>query len=792
MRGVCASGGTHSEGAGGMVDDAGTVKALRVLHVADSAKDSGLLKERLSALGGPLEVHLVSDREGIASSMRESGHDLIIAECRAAGLDAVGILALKAENCPGAPLIFVGEEIGEEEAVELVKRGAADFVSSKGYGKLPLAAGRALEESEARKRREAAEAAMSLKMALLEAQMNSTIDGILVVDPQGKKIIQNKRTVQLWKIPQEVVEDPDGMKQVQHIMGITKNPERFMEEIQYQMSHPMEVTRDELELRDGTILDRYSAPVVGEKGEHFGRIYTFYDITDRKRALEDLAEEKERLAVTLRSIGDGVITTDTRGNVVILNKAAEALTGWGQEEAAGRPLEEVFNIINEKTRERCPNPAEKVLALGEVVEIANHTVLISRDGTERVLADSGAPIRDGSGKIMGVVLVFRDVTEKQALLERAQRAEKLESIGVLAGGLAHDFNNLLGGVFGYIEMARQTCGPEGRTAEFLDKALKPFARAKTLTQRLLTFAKGGVPVRRTGRLGPVVRDGALFALSGSNVASFFDLDEELWPCDFDENQIAQVVENIVLNAIQAMPSGGTLRIGAQNVEPKANASGPLEVPHIHLSFADTGVGIASGDLRRIFDPFFTTKGKGSGLGLATAFSIVKRHEGEITVDSEPGKGSVFHVWLPASSGARGSGQDRSPENQKGAGTILVMDDEDFIREIVSEGLRNLGYEVIEAKNGTEALARCAERRKAGSALSCAFFDLTVPGGMGGKETIAELRKVDSSLPVFAMSGFSEDPVMASPKEYGFVDSIRKPFNRLEIEGLLEKMRRKEA
>jgi PAS domain S-box-containing protein len=512
-----------------------------------------------------------------------------------------------------------------------------------------------------------------------------------------------------------------------------------------------------------------------------GIIVSIVDITERKQIADALEAEKERLAVTLRSIGDGVITTDVHSNIQTINRAAEELTGWTQAEAFNQPLSTVFNIVNELTREACDNPVDKVLKSGGIVELANHTLLISRDGRELILADSGAPITDKAGNILGVVLVFRDITEKQKLLENTLRAEKLESIGVLAGGIAHDFNNLLSGIFGYIDLAKLTCREGSETAHYLDNVLKTYTRAKNLTQQLLTFSKGGSPIRKTDSLVPILKESTQFALSGSNVVPLFDIAGDLELCDFDGNQLGQVIDNIVINAVQAMPLGGTVTVSAGNVNIKPQESELLKPgKYIHISISDTGIGIPRSILSKIFDPFFTTKQKGTGLGLASAFSIINKHNGEISVESEHDQGATFHIYLPVSKKTITVNTTEKKHFYKGSGKILIMDDEDYIREIAGEILTTLGYSVEFARNGDEALELLKNSIQAGKSFSAAIMDLTIPGGMGGKEAIHLLRKFDQNLPVFVASGYSEDPVMADPAKYGFTDRLFKPFKRTEL------------
>ncbi len=509
------------------------------------------------------------------------------------------------------------------------------------------------------------------------------------------------------------------------------------------------------------------------------------EIAERKRAEQRLALEKERLAVTLRSIGDGVITTDTDGNIVMLNKAAEAMTGWKTEEAAGLPLPEVFNIINEMTRERCENPVDKVLSTGSIVELANHTCLISKEGRELVIADSAAPIRDNESKIIGVVLVFRDMTEKQNLYDSRQRAQKLESLGVLAGGIAHDFNNMLAGIFGYLEMAKTSVAQDqtAQCGKYLDKASRVFDRAKALTQQLLTFSKGGAPVRKTAALDPIIQYSTKFALSGSNVTCQFDIADDLLLCDCDENQIGQVIDNIVINAMQAMPQGGKIVIAAANVW----QSHGHDQPFVRISITDEGSGIPKEIIPKIFDPFFSTKATGHGLGLATVFSIINRHDGWIDVESKPHEGTTFHVFLPASKTGKISGSSHEPVNHKGTGKILVMDDEDFIREIVGTMLEDMGYSVALAKDGQEALSFFAEAERSGQRFDASILDMTIPGGAGGKDVARSMKNISPGAVIIASSGYSEDPVISNPTGHGFTDRIIKPYLKNDLSELLKRV-----
>lgn len=507
------------------------------------------------------------------------------------------------------------------------------------------------------------------------------------------------------------------------------------------------------------------------------------DVTERKQVELDLASEKERLAVTLRSIGDGVITTDSNCNITMLNKSAEKLTGWKSDEAIGRPLLEVFNIVNDITEETYENPAKKVIETGTIVELTSQTCLIGKNGERTYIADSAAPIRNSKSEIIGVILVFRDISEKQKLEVANQRSQKLESLGVLAGGIAHDFNNLLGGIYGFIDLANETTH-ESNVENYLTKALTTIDRARALTQQLLTFAKGGAPIKNVETLFPFIQETITFALSGSSVSSDFKIDDNLWTCNFDKNQIGQVIDNLTINALQAMPNGGTISITAKNITLKENQHITLPQGNfILISIKDQGIGIPKEFLPRIFDPFYTTKPKGHGLGLATCYSIINRHGGCIDVESEPGKGSTFNLYLPASLNLAKSSSDNTIDEHKGTGTFLVMDDEEIMLELIGSMLETLGYSVVLKRNGKEAIDFYTDNCK-NMDIKGMIFDLTIPGGMGGKEAINEIRKLNSEIPVFVASGYAQDPIMANPKKYGFTSSICKPFRRAELIKLL--------
>jgi PAS domain S-box-containing protein len=528
-------------------------------------------------------------------------------------------------------------------------------------------------------------------------------------------------------------------------------------------------------------------PVLLEAGEN---IMTCEDITERVRAEEELSAEKERLAVTLRSIGDGVIATDIKGNIILINAIAETLTGWTQKEATGKNLMEVFHAVDGKTRNAIPNPVDNVLKTGEVLDLPDYQVLILRDGREMIMSDSTAPIFGKDNRIIGAVLVFRDITEKHKLEEDLLRIDKLESVGVLAGGIAHDFNNILSVILGNISLAKMYVQQDDEKLQkrFSDAELA-ILRAKDLTQQLLTFSRGGSPVKRTSAIQSVLKASCRFAVTGSNIQCEFDLPNDLLPVDIDAGQINQVINNLIINAQQAMPEGGTIHVKAENIvsSEKMAKQGLIvnEGEFVRITIRDNGVGIPAENLGKIFDPYFTTKEQGSGLGLATSHSIIKKHGGYITVESTQGKETTFYIYLPASPRNDESRRSDGKSAFMGKGKILIMDDEDMIREITGELLQNLGYQVEFAENGSEAIDLYREAHDLGKPFDAVILDLTIPGGMGGKEAIKGLLEIDPKIKAIVSSGYSNDPIMAEFREYGFNGVIIKPYRLTELSQTLQ-------
>lgn len=524
--------------------------------------------------------------------------------------------------------------------------------------------------------------------------------------------------------------------------------------------------------------EMYAYPVFDRQDNLIQMIEYAIDVTGRRQAQAELAAEKERLSVTLRSIGDGVITTDISGRIVLLNRVAEELTGWRTEEAEGLPLEEVFHIINEQTGEACENPAAEVISGGRAVGLDDHTVLLTRDGYKRRVADRGAPILDAESNIVGVVLVFRDVTEQLKTEKELLKIKKLESIGILAGGIAHDFNNILAAILGNINLALFDQDLKEKTKKLLSEAEKASIRAKELTQQLLTFSKGGEPVKEVSSLDEVIRDSADFILLGDKVSCRYDIPEDLWLVDIDKGQMSQVIQNIVLNAGHAMPEGGTISITCENLAVAAGEVLPFAPGgrFVKISIRDSGIGMPVNIAEKIFDPYFTTKHGGSGLGLAISQSIINKHNGHITVDSTPGVGSTFTIYLPCSTETITLAQESQIENKESSPLkVLIMDDEAIVRDVAKEMLLQLGHEAVLSADGEEAVQAYKKNLDSGHPFDLVIMDLTIPGGMGGAEAVQKILHLDAKAKVMVSSGYSNDPIMANCREYGFCAAIVKPY-----------------
>ncbi|MFZ5452473.1 MAG: hybrid sensor histidine kinase/response regulator [Thermodesulfobacteriota bacterium] len=400
----------------------------------------------------------------------------------------------------------------------------------------------------------------------------------------------------------------------------------------------------------------------------------------------------------------------------------------------------------------------------------------------------GQIICDLEDRIESISGVFFDITERKKIEAEYFMLSKIESLGLMAGGIAHDFNNILTGILGNISLAMVDCQEQDHRRESLILAEKACLRAKGLARQLLTFAKGGVPVKERFSALEAIAESAELTCKGSQIRCEFHYPQDLWALEADPGQIRQVIQNLIINACQAMPAGGTINVYLDNLNLKTDSNIPVKPgKYLRISIKDHGIGIPPEYIQRIFDPYFTTKQTGSGLGLATSYSIIKNHGGHVAVKSRLGEGTTFTIYLPASDQGITIKTEEDRELITGEGAILVMDDEPMVREVLGKMLTSLGYEAIFAQDGAEAIEIFTELHHQRKKLAAVILDLTVPGAMGGKETIKRLLEIDPQVKALVSSGYSEDPIMSNFPQYGFSGVMLKPYRVSELSKILSEL-----
>jgi PAS domain S-box-containing protein len=486
---------------------------------------------------------------------------------------------------------------------------------------------------------------------------------------------------------------------------------------------------------------------------------------------------------------DMVCIADINGHFIKVNPAFTEILGYTEEEILAKPY---LEFVHPEDQLATRKVGEEKLARGETtLFFVNRYKCIN--GEYKWLEWISKPLAD-----KGVTFaIARDITdrktaelERQKLQDHIMQARKLESIGVLAGGIAHDFNNILAALIGNIDLALLDSGLSDETRMRLHEAEKASFRARDLTQQLLTFAKGGEPVKELASLPEVIRDSADFVLRGSNVSCHYNFPDNLWLADFDKGQISQVVQNIILNASNAMPEGGTIEVSCENVLSSEVQEAVLrkDTKYVKMTFKDKGIGISADNIERIFDPYYTTKQHGSGLGLAITHSIVKKHDGQINVESQIGTGTTFRIYLPASeehlkSDSFLAAADSQPKKAR----IMIMDDEEQIRKISQAMIQSMGHDAILAKDGSEAAHLFEQMINNESSVDLIIMDLTIPGGMGGKEAVKNILSLDPNAKVVVSSGYSNAPIMSAPQEYGFFGTLVKPYRRKDLEKVIREV-----
>ena len=484
-------------------------------------------------------------------------------------------------------------------------------------------------------------------------------------------------------------------------------------------------------------------------------------------------------------IGIARTTPGEKGRHIELNSGLAAILGYTKEELKEIPISTLYT--EESKREEF---IKKITQFNMVKH--EELTLCRKDGKQINVSATGWATRDEKGNIKYFDLILEDITEEKMNREEFLKDEKLKSIGILAGGIAHDFNNILTGLYGNMTLAKLELSSEDEAYQLLLEAELSMTKATELTHQLLTFSKGGDPIKEIIILEPLIRETAQFSLSGSNIRLVTDINPQLGNIFADKFQISQVISNLVMNARQAMPDGGALKISAKNIELKENEIKLLpEGNYIKISVEDEGTGIAEHHILQIFDPYFSTRKTGNGMGLATSYSIIRKHNGCITVLSTPGKGTSFFIFLPVQ-----KKEDMVPifmetESMSHTGmksaNILIMDDDEQVCAITRKMIQRFGFTASIVPDGKKAVSMVEKAIKNRTPFDLILMDLTIPGGMGGKDAIREILKIDPDTKAIVISGYSNDPVLSNYNDYGFKGMLCKPFTITELREILDKV-----
>jgi PAS domain S-box-containing protein len=627
------------------------------------------------------------------------------------------------------------------------------------------------------------------RAAELDATISSIAAGIIIYDDLGNIFRMNEFARNLLSYPDDHCEVPYQNLKTGFDLYKSDGIPYVPEETPLYRALQGEIIRDEELMITKTLnqpiwLSGTLAPIRNYSQAIIGVIFVFTDITERKRKTEDLlASERELLKVTLNSLGEGVVATDPEERIILINQAAVHLTGYSENEVIGEPFHKVLYVLDDKTSEPVMITASPKMPYHS--KVAGNLILVTRDLREVPIAMNSSPIKAADGRIIGTVTIFQDISEKQKTDRELLKADKLESLGILAGGIAHDFNNILAAILSNIQLALRKLEKNEDIKKYLLNTVETTRKASDLTKQLLTFSRGGAPVKKDASLVELIKDTAEFVLRGAKSKAEFGIPDDLWVASIDEGQISQVIHNLVLNAKQAMLKGGVINISAQNVtigEDTRFKPGD----YVKIAVKDQGIGIAKEHLSKIFDPYFTTKKDGNGLGLATSYSIISQHNGYLEVESQENAGTTFFIYLPASNTPVVPAASENEIAANGTGfKILFMDDEEKILQAVGEMLTDcFGYQVVLSTDGAGTIELYKQARDSGEPFDAVIMDLTVPGGMGGQETIAHLRDIDPKIKAIVSSGYANDPIISDYERYGFVGVVRKPYKIDELHEVL--------
>ena len=751
-------------------------------------------------------VSMLLEKKGYDTATAPTGADAIekcqrrffniaLLDIRLPDIEGIELLTRIKEIQPTSEIIMVTGYASVESAVQTLKSGASAYISKPvNLDEVLSTIAQIAEKQRLRMEKQQAEDALRENEAFLRQIINANPNCIYVKDLAGRYVLVNDSIAELYDIsPEEMIGRTDT--ELARLHSLTSEEAEFFE------AYDRAVIRDNQEKliprrtftrRDGS--QRWfrgtKIPLVYHgRPDHMLGISV--DITDLVSAEEDLRVTSQQLQTLFDSLDEAYYSIDVRAQRLLqISPACERIYGLPQQAFFEEP--EVWQrLVHPDDASEMADMYDE-LASGHPVE--REFRIVRPDGQLRWIGLKVKPTTDETGTVIRHDGIVSDITERKRMETELLKVQKLESIGILAGGIAHDFNNLITAILGNISLAASEARSKNQREmlDLLEESQKASLRARDLTKQLLTFSKGGAPVKQIISIGALLEETTTFALRGSNVRCEFDIDPKLWPVSADEGQLSQVVHNLIVNAQQAMPDGGTIILRAQNLAVPASTSSLLVGNYIKISIADNGIGIAPDHLPKVFDPYFTTKQKGSGLGLATVYSIIKRHDGQINVDSNLGKGSTFEIYLPASSGNAPPTHRADSELTSGHGRILIMDDEESVRLLAARILTKAGYDVEVAEDGAEAIEKYRLAMESALPFNAVILDLTVPGGMGGEHAIARLLELNPGIKAIVSSGYSTGNAMTEFRKQGFCDIAPKPYDMAQLSDVVDRVVRNQA
>ncbi len=742
-----------------------TKTPLTILLFEDNQHDANLVTEYLKIAGITAPLRCVNRLQEGLQFLETESYDIILLDLSlpdSRGIPTLLPIVSKAKNT--AIIVLTGSE-DEVLSLEALKMGAQDYLEKDTLNPNTLSRSirYSLERSKLLKNSEAHANETIKREKTLQKVFDANSEAMLILSKDFKIKTLNTSAAKLLDAEKESL---------------------FGETFPFHFNHS-EISEIEIPTANNTTRVVELNPTELTWGEDSNQLLVLHDITALREAEEKIKGQDLRFSQVINSISEAIVTTDKNGNIIQFNRSFSELCSTDKNSISGKSIEEVIAIFDRNQLSFLKNfPASLISErTGEALPETN-VLLKQKDKLKRKISIKAHKIENQDATALSYLITIKKLEKEKLSEEEAYQAEKLHSISLLAGGIAHDFNNMLTAIIGNISVVTHELEAENPISQKLLAAEKAAFQAKRLTQQLLTFSKGGSPALETTTIDQLVEDCAEFILRGSNVKCHVSKSDPVWAVNADKGQIAQVINNLLINADQAMPNGGMIELNISNyVATHEQKLALTRGDYVQISITDSGIGIEAADIHRIFDPYFTTKQTGNGLGLASSYSIIKSHKGLLTVKSSPGNGACFEIYLPRSFKALEVKEPKAEYNsqiQKGTGRILVMDDMDAMMRVAGEIISLLGYEVEFSTNGDEAIKAYKEAKEKGQKFDAVVFDLTVPGGMGGEEACNILKQYDPDIKAIASSGYSTSNIMSDHRDSPFKAVVPKPYRIKEM------------